>query len=321
MPSFGPNGSVSSSGAAGAGFGGRVRFRADLHVHSRYSGRGHLDLPGARADLPHPEATYHAAKSRGMDLVTLTDLDTIDGCLAFMEDHPEATDFMISEEVTANEPRSGRVVHVLLFDITEALHREAQRLKADVRDLARYVRHEGILASLGPFLDNPKTGAWPEADLREVLELFDRFEIRNGACGRAYNDLMARLALETAVGRSVGVTAGSNAHALARIGTTATASGASTRTEYLEDLRHHRTWTIGENGGLRASSADLLEVLHPTLAAAPLGGHCLRRARVNWRIRRLRRRLDRMDVLRFKEKTRSYEPAAQAAGSVPTESN
>ena len=40
-----------------------------------------------------PEDVYRVAKARGMDLVTLTDHDTIDGCLEFLSAHPDAPGF------------------------------------------------------------------------------------------------------------------------------------------------------------------------------------------------------------------------------------
>ena len=58
-------------------------MRSDLHVHSRYSGR--TDWPvlrhlGQECYSEH-EAVYEQARRRGMDLVTLTDHDSIEGAL------------------------------------------------------------------------------------------------------------------------------------------------------------------------------------------------------------------------------------------------
>jgi hypothetical protein len=48
-------------------------------------------------------------------------------------------------------------------------------------------------------------------------------------------------------------------------------------------------------------------------AAAPLLDHCLRRARRTASARRTRRRLDKVDVQKFQEKARSYEPSSRGA--------
>jgi predicted metal-dependent phosphoesterase TrpH len=56
--------------------------RADLHVHSEASQESRLGVQRALG-LPEcatpPEEAYDLAKRRGMDLVTLTDQDTIAG--------------------------------------------------------------------------------------------------------------------------------------------------------------------------------------------------------------------------------------------------
>ena len=44
----------------------------------------------------NPEDVYLVAKARGMDLVTITDHDSIDGCLELLARRPGATDIFIS---------------------------------------------------------------------------------------------------------------------------------------------------------------------------------------------------------------------------------
>jgi predicted metal-dependent phosphoesterase TrpH len=59
--------------------------RVDLHCHSTASAVAKLDVQHALG-LPEcatpPEEVYALAKRRGMDFVTITDHDTIDGVLA-----------------------------------------------------------------------------------------------------------------------------------------------------------------------------------------------------------------------------------------------
>ncbi len=75
-------------------------FRADLHCHSYFSGvASHLRTLRGRDSYSWPLAVYRMAKKRGMDLVTITDHDSIDGCLELLSRHP-VSDFMIGEEVT-----------------------------------------------------------------------------------------------------------------------------------------------------------------------------------------------------------------------------
>ena len=59
--------------------------RADLHVHSTASELSKLGIQRS-LHLPEcattPEEVYELAKRRGMDFVTITDHDTIDGALS-----------------------------------------------------------------------------------------------------------------------------------------------------------------------------------------------------------------------------------------------
>ncbi len=292
--------------------------RVDLHLHSLYSGAGHLRARRLREELPEPAALYRAARARGMDLVTLTDLDTIDGCLEFLGAHPGATDFFVSEEVRAAEPVTGAAVGVLLYGLGEPQHREVQRVKRDVREVAAYARSEGLVASLGSLLGVLEAGG-TEGLLRDLIRHFDCFEIRNGAEDRACNDLMARLVQETAAGRSFGITAGSDAHTTARAGRTATVARCRGREEFLEALRRKQTWVEGAHGDVWGSLTEVVRNVPLHRAAAPLWDHYVRRARRRARARRTRRSLDRIDVLRFQEKARSYDSPGRETAQGPGE--
>jgi predicted metal-dependent phosphoesterase TrpH len=102
--------------------------RCDLHVHSVYSGPVDLPVLGRFGNecYSEPEAVYDAAKGRGMQLVTLTDHDSIEGALLLAR-HP---DVFVSEEVTCLLP-GGRALHLGVFDITEAQHQGISRRRRD----------------------------------------------------------------------------------------------------------------------------------------------------------------------------------------------
>ncbi len=302
MRSFGPTGSDSSRTIAGEA----ALCRADLHVHTRHSGTGHLRMPRLRRGLPDPGLVYRAARARGMDLVTFTDLDTIDGCLSFLDRHPDAGDFFVSEEVRAVEPRTRAVVSVLVYDLTEAQHGDLRALRGDVRDVASYVQSAGLLASLGSVLEVLEAGG-SEGTVRDLIRLFDCFEIRNGAGDRTCNELMSRLVQETTAGRGFGVTAGSNAHTSGRVGRTSTVARARDRAGFFEAVRRRRTWAAGSHGDVWGSFAEVLGRAPLHLSAAPLLGHAVRRARRNAGARRARRRLDTIDVEKFQQKARSFQ--------------
>ena len=135
---------------------GRV-MRADLHVHSYHSGyAGHMRFLRARDCYSEPESVYRVAKARGMDIVTLTDHDSIDGCLEFLDRHPGADDFFISEEIECLVPWGRRStgsglplkVHIGAYGIDERIHREIQPLRANVYEAAAYLREQGVFYTL-----------------------------------------------------------------------------------------------------------------------------------------------------------------------------
>ena len=67
-----------------------VRLRADLHVHSWHSGfTRSMRVFRSRDCYSAPDEIYRAAKARGMDVVTITDHDSLDGCLEFLARHPD----------------------------------------------------------------------------------------------------------------------------------------------------------------------------------------------------------------------------------------
>src|SRR5213080_309784 len=63
-------------------------LKVDLHLHSRHSERAPEWLfrrAGLAASYSEPAALYEKLRARGLDFVTLTDDNTIDGCLAIAE--------------------------------------------------------------------------------------------------------------------------------------------------------------------------------------------------------------------------------------------
>src|ERR1700716_434529 len=84
--------------------------RVDLHCHSTASEVAKLGVQRALA-LPEcataPHEVYELAKRRGMDFVTITDHDTIDGVLE-LSDLP---DVFVSEEFTAWFSGEPQAVH------------------------------------------------------------------------------------------------------------------------------------------------------------------------------------------------------------------
>ncbi len=121
--------------------------RADLHVHSCFSKRPSewiLRKIGCAESYTDTRALYESAREKGMTFFTITDHNTIEGCL-------ELADFnnvFLSEEITTYFPEDGCKLHVLAYDINEAQHEEISRLRKSVFDLVEYLRSERVVHAL-----------------------------------------------------------------------------------------------------------------------------------------------------------------------------
>jgi glycosyltransferase involved in cell wall biosynthesis/predicted metal-dependent phosphoesterase TrpH len=219
--------------------------RVDMHCHSTASQVSKLGVQRA-AGLPEcatpPEEVYALAKRRGMDFVTITDHDTIDGAMQ-IADRP---DVFVSEELTASfrgEP--AMQVHVLCYDITPEDHDWLQANAGDVELCAAYMYERDIACALAhPYYT---VGARPltARHRRRLSELLSVWEIRNGA--RA-PELNRPAATYVATRDSIGI-AGSDDHAGVDIGRTYTqAPAAATPQEFLAHMRAGRVRARGAQG-------------------------------------------------------------------------
>jgi predicted metal-dependent phosphoesterase TrpH len=237
-------------------------MRADLHVHSYHSGYNH-DLPFLRSRDCYncPEAVYRTAKARGMDIVTITDHDCIDGCLEFLSKHPDTPDFIIGEEITCWMPTTGSApieVHIAAYGMTERAHRDIQPLRDNVFDVIAYLREANIFYVLN-HLFHFYRGQMPMARYLELLDEVPALETRNGAMLAAHNRLIeAIIAARTIPHAAVG---GSDAHTLRRVGRTWTSVPATTREEFLTNLAAGHGVVGGDEGGTFPLAADIYGVI------------------------------------------------------------
>ena len=241
--------------------GGRL-LRADLHVHTRHSRLETLPILGARDCYSDPRTVYLQAKARGMDLVTFTDHNTIDGCLGLLEAVGDLPDFFISEEVSVRDPRTGCRLHVGVYGIDEDIHREIQRLRDDVRELLLYLRERRIPASLNHVGSSLVRADLPVGDLVDLAAAFPLLETRNGAQRVASNSLASSLAdaVEKS-GQAVGRTGGSDAHTSRRIGWAWTEAEAENRDAFLNALRDRRVAPQGESARLAPMVKDVYRIV------------------------------------------------------------
>jgi glycosyltransferase involved in cell wall biosynthesis/predicted metal-dependent phosphoesterase TrpH len=217
--------------------------RADMHCHSTASQLAKLGVQRALG-LPEcatpPEEVYELAKRRGMDFVTITDHDTIDGVLE-LRDRP---DVFVSEELTVSFKGETQAVHVLCYGITPADHDWLQAHNGDVEACAEYLRSNEIACALAHPFFAVKAPLTPR-HRRRLAQLFPVWETRNGSRARELN-MPAAIYIDTHGGTGI---AGSDDHAGVDIGRTFTTTPpAATPEEFLEHLRAGRAEAHGDQG-------------------------------------------------------------------------
>jgi len=162
-------------------------MKVDLHVHSKYSKKPtewFLKRIGAAECYTEIDQLYQTLKKRGMDFVTITDHNTIKGCIKLKEKYPEDT--FISVESTAHFPEDNCKVHILIFDINESIFQEIQKLRYNIYDLRGFLIANDIAHSVAHPLYSVNNKLTPEHFEKLVL-LFNTFEIINGCRGEIYN--------------------------------------------------------------------------------------------------------------------------------------
>lgn len=233
-------------------------MKLDAHVHTSFSGFSTIYPFNTflRESYNAPELVYQRAKARGMDLVAITDHDTIDGALTLAERADMIDDLIIGEEITAIFPEDKVTVHLGVLDINEAQHREIQKLRGNVRELLPYLKSWEIFTTLN-HVASETAGRLTATHIAALIPWVDGIEIRNGARLPSQNRTAAALA--EAYGK-VGV-AGSDSHTFRGLGKThMNAEQARNKTEFMEALRHGRITVGGDEGSFFTLASDIVRV-------------------------------------------------------------
>ena len=152
--------------------------RCDLHIHSRYSARSEewlfrrLDFPDSYSD---PKQLHAQLLECGMDYVTITDHDAIEGCLQI--EHLPRT--FISEQVTTYFPNDPCKLHLLVWGISEQQHREIEVVRDNIFELQRHLQTMQITHAVAHPLYSVN-GKLEARHLEQLVLLFKHFEGVNG---------------------------------------------------------------------------------------------------------------------------------------------
>jgi predicted metal-dependent phosphoesterase TrpH len=232
--------------------------RADLHCHSRFSVFKYFRRANTRDCYNAPEDVYRIAKERGMSFVTLTDHDSIDGALFLLNKHPDLKDFFIGEEVETYFPETGQRIHVGVWGLTEAQHREIQKLRTDIRELVPYMKSQRLLFGVNHLFQNYRMKNVAARYIAELIEMFDVFEVLNGAMASFHNKMVQQLVtMVQGRGRQVSMVGGSDAHTLKHVAKVHTVSKGESPAEFLDNIRKGDCFAWGEEMRFRDLVADI----------------------------------------------------------------
>jgi predicted metal-dependent phosphoesterase TrpH len=240
-------------------------LRADLHVHSIHSGfTKTLRMFRSRDCYSDPVAIYRRARQRGLDVVTITDHNSLDGCLELRDRFPDAPDILMGEEIDCRVPDSGILVHLGAFGLSERHHREVQPLRDNVFEAAAFLRAEGVAL----VLHHPFHFFRGEVDvvhyLGALLPLVHAVETRNATMAGAHNSLAAEVVQAWNTGgcvRPLGHTGGSDAHVLGHVGSAYTEAPGLTAADFLDSLKRGNCRAAGAHGSIGSLAYEIYGVV------------------------------------------------------------
>lgn len=251
-------------------------LRADLHVHSKHSKRPSewvLKKVGCAESYTEPKRLYEIARERGMDLVTITDHNTLAGSLEIA--HLENT--FVSEELTAYFPEDGCKIHVLAYDITEKQHEDLSRLRKNIFDLVIYLIREKIVHAVAHPMYSINDRLTQD-HFEKLLLLFNNFEIngsRDSYQSSILEKILKKLSKEDLKRLAdkhglhplhmepwkKNLISGSDDHSSVTIANAYTeVNGATTKKEFLQGIEEHRSLPSGGASSPKAMGHTLYSI-------------------------------------------------------------
>jgi glycosyltransferase involved in cell wall biosynthesis len=162
--------------------------KIDMHVHTAYSehpSEWFLQRIGAKESYSRPEQAYATAVGRGMDFVTITDHNRIDGALLLKDLYPDKV--IVGVETTTYFPEDRCKIHVLIYGIDQDRFNRIQSLRRNIYELRNYLISENLAHAVAhaTYSVNKKLTC---EHLEKLILLFDVFEGINGARGSFFNN-------------------------------------------------------------------------------------------------------------------------------------
>ena len=254
-------------------------YKADLHVHSSHSNKPTywaMRKFNCPESYTSPRYLYQTAQARGMDFITITDHNSINGALEIA--HLPNT--FLSAEITTHFPENGCKVHVVVLHVSETQFSEIMRLRKNVHELVAFLRSERVAHFLAHPLYNQNDKLTIEI-IEKCLLLFQTFEIKNGCRAQRFNDFTASLIASLTPGTMErlankhamipldatpwlkGVVGGSDDHGGLFIARAHTCSHrGDTLEEFIAAIHDRHIWAAGEDGGPLTMAHSLYGIAH-----------------------------------------------------------
>lgn len=167
-----------------------TNIKIDLHLHSKFSTRPSswiLQKTGCQESYTSPIDLYKKAKEKGMDYVTITDHNRIDGAIEIAH----LPDTFISEEITTYFPEDGCKIHVLAWNINENNHHEISKARKNIFDLSLYLNENKIVHGVAHPLYSINNKLTIN-HFEQLLILFSNFEL-NGTRDFIQNQILSNI--------------------------------------------------------------------------------------------------------------------------------
>ena len=181
-----------------------MRKRADLHVHTRYSGVGRLGQLRFPESIDRPEEVVNAARAKKLDIICITDHNSIEGALAAREYAKQFDDIevVVGEEISTSD---GEIVGLWL--------KERIPPKLSAEETVRLIREQGgIVIAPHPFSFHV-----PALNEKVFGLDIDGIEVLNGGHVDKYSNRMAAEVSKKYSGRWAEI-GSSDAHSVSTMG-------------------------------------------------------------------------------------------------------
>ncbi len=240
-------------------------MKVDLHIHSLHSetpSDWFLQRIGAAESYTKPKQIYKIAKERGMDLVTITDHNKINGILKLMDKYPEDT--FTGVEVSTYFPEDSCRIHILIWGFKEKQFAKIDKFRNNIYDLRDYIKEKNFAYAVA-HPNYSVNGKLKASHIGKLILLFDHFEVLNGYRS-AYNNQTIYEILKNLTPDHIsqlyekyhiepfsdtpwikGFVAGSNDSAGLFIGKTYTETQAESIEEFLEKIKNKQSQISGRS--------------------------------------------------------------------------